>query len=233
MLIHSDADSEPNHELDIFELRTLAALEYGAKVGLPMLNWLQHTTENSKIRERIELPRTRRDISRIIGGYFSSTFFAQFQAGIATRQITTRRTESALQIAERQMDTPIAGYYSRAHPEIAALIGEDWGADHTDNLRRTSASHDHVISDPGSFYLEVITPELVILWIMEDLQIAKAEALEILSNPLAAAYGRLVLEAPCVEDQEQHSSLAHSRSWVVEEVLQGRRGRNWRLPNRH
>lgn len=28
------------------------------------------------------------------------------------------------------MDSPIAGYYSRAHPEIDAFTGEDWEADH-------------------------------------------------------------------------------------------------------
>lgn len=118
-----------------------------------------------------------------------------------------------------QIDTPIVGYYSRAHPEIAALIGEDWGADHTDNLRHTSTSHNHTISDPGSFYLEVISPELMILWIVEDLRIGKAEALEILSSPLATAYGRLVREDDSVENQERHPSMAHSGASVVPEVI--------------
>ena len=220
------SDPELGIVLDVFEQRTLAALKYGAEVGLLMLNWLQHMTGNSKIRERIELPSTRQDISRIIGGYFTSPYFAQFQASIMERRTLTRRTESALQVAERQMDSSIAGYYSRAHPEIAALIGEDWGADHTDNLRRTSASHNHLINDPGSLYLGVIAPELILLWIMDDLQVRKAEGLEILSSPLATAYGRLVLEAECVETQEPHSSLVHSDSWTVEEVGHRRTGRN-------
>ena len=83
----------------------------------------------------MQLPSTRRHISRIISTYPSSSFFDQFEVGIEERRRTTRQTESALQVAERQMDCPIAGNYSRAHPELGPYVGEDWGADHADNLR--------------------------------------------------------------------------------------------------
>ena len=46
-------------------------------------------------------------------------------------------------------------------------------------------AHGHVITDPGSFYLEVIAPELIMLWIMEDLQIGRAAAEAILASPVA------------------------------------------------
>lgn len=177
-----------------------------------MLCWLREMTGNSSIRKRMERQATRRDISRIISNYMASPFYTKFQVGKDARKLSQRRSESALQVAERQMDTPIAGYYSYAHPEMAGFIGEDWGADHTDNLRRTASAHGEVISDPGSFYLEVIAPELALLWIIEDLQIDKVVANTILSSSLASYYGRLVLEEDCVLRQEEHSSVAHSDS---------------------
>lgn len=198
-----------------------------------MLNWIRHATENIQIHARMELPSTSHHISRIISTYPSSSFFDQFEVRIEERRRTTRRTESVLQVAERQMDCPIAGYYSRAHPEIEPYVGEDWGADHADNLRRTSLAHGHVITDPGSFYLEVIAPELILLWITEDLQIGRAAAEAILASPVATTYGRLVLEEDSVQNQEPHHSFTHSSTWSAEGVVGSRQGRRGRQPNRH
>ena len=226
-------EMEPPQELDVFEQRKIAAMAFGNEQQLPMLNWLRQATENSAIHARMELPSTRRKISRIISNYASSAFYRQFEEGIAERQSLTRRTESALQVAERQVDCPIAGYYSRAHPEIGPYFGEDWGADHADNLRRTAAAQGHIISDPGSFYLEIIAPELISCWIMEDLQIEREAASGILSSPLATAYGRLVLEDEYVQKQEPYDSLAHSGTWgLVRTSGAGWKGRRRQQPNR-
>lgn len=118
-------EMEVHQEPDIFELRKIAAMKFGHEHKLPMLKWLRRATENSEIHARMELPSTRRQIFRIISTYASSAFFLRFEESREKRQTVTRRTESALQVAERQVDCPIAGYYSRAHPEIGPYIGED------------------------------------------------------------------------------------------------------------
>ena len=112
------------------------------------------------------------------------------------------------------------------------MYHRDWNADHADNLRRTAAAHGHIISDPGSFYLEVIAPQLILLWIMEDLQIGHEAASGILSSPVATAYGRLVLEDEYVQKQEVYNSVAHSGTWGVELGTSTRQGRRRRQPNR-
>jgi len=177
-----------------------------------MLRWLAWKTEKAQIHSRMELPVVRQHITRIISSYTSSKFFLQHQQGISSRQLKGSRGETALQIAERQMDHAIAGYYSQAHPEIAAFIGEDWGADHTGNLRRTSLRLGHEITDPGSICIEVIAPELILLWIMEDLSIDRDAAFHILHCTEASDYGRLVLEGECVENQVSHDTNAHSQA---------------------
>ena len=174
-----------------------------------MLQWLAGKTENSEIHKRMELPAVRRDISKIILSYTSSTFFQQFQEGITSRRLQKSRGESALKIAERQIDNPIARYYSRAHPEIAAYIGEDWVPDHNHNLSQTAAAMGQTITDPGSIYLEVIAPEIILLWIMEDLRIDQEDASRIQQSPQATDYGRLVLEPDCIAQQAVHQTNAH------------------------
>ena len=202
---------QPLEVLDIFEKRTLEALEYAAKAALPMLYWLVQKTENNNIRLRVENPSARRQISQIISSYISSQFFTGFTDRNTASGGKISLGVSALQVAERQIDCPIAGYYFRAHPEIAACIAEDWGADHSDNLRRTSASHGDNITDPGSFYLEVIAPELIQLWIMEDLTIDKEAAALIQGSSQASNYGRLVLDAESIRNQDWHYTTAHSK----------------------
>lgn len=214
--------NEVDH-LDFFEQRTINAMKYGAEVGLPMLRWLAMKTENSEIHRRMELPLMRRQLSRIISVYPSSELFRKFKERVAYQQAVSSRTETALQVAERQMDSPNAGYYSRAHPEIASFLQEDWGADHTDNLRRTSIAAGYNITDAGSICLEVIAPELILLWIMEDLAITAEEATHIQQSPLAMEYGRLVLEDECIIKQVSHETKAHSRVEGLDPSRQRRR----------
>lgn len=216
--------------MDIFERRTSNALQYGAQAGLPMLRWLAQKTERAEIHARMEKPNVRRQLSRIIASYTSSKFFQRFHQGVEARQLRKSRSETALQVAERQIDSPLAGYYSRAHPEIASYVGEDWGADHTDNLRRTSASLGQIISDPGSIYLEVIAPEIILLWIMEDLGIDQSAASLIQESPLATDYGRLVLESECINEQSYHITNAHSQDEGMAGTRAGRRQRKRPLP---
>ena len=184
--------------MDIFEQRTSQALLYGVENELPMLVWLKQKTENTQIRARMELPVVRQQLSRIIASYTSSKFFDRYQHGVLDRQAQSVRRETALQVAEQQIDNPIAGYYSRVHPEVAAYIGEDWGADHTENLRRTATALGQTITNPSPIYLEVIAPELILLWIMEDLGINETDASLIQDSILATHYGRLVLEEETV-----------------------------------
>ena len=213
-------------EIDMFEQRTHDALKYGAEVGLPMLGWLALKTENAEIHSRMELPAARREISRIISGYTKSKFFVQYQQEVAIRQSASARSETALQVAERQINNPIAGYYSRAHPEIGAFFGEDWGADHTLTLRKTSAAFGHTITDPAAIFLEVIAPELIHHWIMEDLTVDGEVASAIQLRPEATNYGRLVLESECVKQQVPHNTKAHSAAEGLMNSLTGRRMRS-------
>ena len=59
---------------------------------------------------------------------------------------------------------------------------------------------------------------------MEDLQIGREVASSILSDPVASACGRLVLEEDFVLEQQLHYSLAHTSPWGLEE--QRGEGRN-------
>ena len=128
------------------------------------------------------------------------------------------------------MDNPIAGYYSQAHPEVAAYIGEDWGADHTENLRRTSTSLGQIITDPSAIYLEVIAPELILLWIMEDLRINETDASLIQDSIVATRYGRLVLEDETISKQVWHHTNAHSREEGTKNAKEGRQKRRRQPP---
>ena len=180
----------------------------------------------------MEIPSVRRQISRIISSYSTSKFFHRFQDGVVLRQSQNSRSETTLQVAEWQMDIAVAGYYSRAHPEIASFIGEDWGADHTNNLRRTSTACGQTITDPGSFYLEVIAPELIQLWIMEDLRVDEGVASQIQRCPHATNYGRLVLETDVVDQQVPHQTNAHSAEQGGPDVATGRQRRRRQHPKR-
>ena len=137
-----------------------------------------------------------------------------------------------MQVAERQIDNPIAGYYSRAHPEVATYIGEDWGADHTENLRRRATALGQTITNPSPIYLEVIAPELILLWIMEDLRINETDASLIQDSILATHHGRLVLEEETVSAQVWHHTNADSREEGIKKAMQGRQKRR-RQPLRH
>ena len=209
-------------ELDVFERRTSGALQYGAEKELPMLGWLKTKTENPQIHAQMEVPIVRRQLSRIIASYMSSKFFSRYQQGIINWQAQNIRRETALQVAEQQMDNPIAGYDSQAHPEVAAYIGEDWGADHTENLRRTSTSLGQIITDPSAIYLEVIAPELILLWIMEDLRINETDASLIQDSIVATRYRRLVLEDETISEQVWHYTNAHPREEETNNAKEGR-----------
>ena len=60
-----------------------------------------------------------------------------------------------------------------------------------------------------SIRLEVIAPQLILIWIMEDLEISTEDAAHIQKSPLAMEYGRLVLDDECVKKQASHNSKAH------------------------
>ena len=130
------------------------------------------------------------------------------------------------------MDIAVAGYYSRAHPEIASFIRKDWGADHINNLRRTSTACGQTITGPCSFYLEVIAPELIHLWIMEDLGVDEGVASEIQHCPHATNYGRLVLETDVIDQQVLHQTNAHSSDQGGPNVATGRQRRRRQHPKR-
>ena len=72
-----------------------------------------------------------------------------------------------------------------AHFEIASFLQEDWGAGHNDNFQWTSIAAGYNITDAGSIYLKVTAPELILLWILEDLVITAEEATHIQQSPLA------------------------------------------------
>lgn len=216
--------------MDIFQRRTGNALQYGAQARLPMLRWLALKTERAEIHARMEKPNVRQQPSRIIASYTSSRFFQRFHKGVEAPQMRKSCSETALQVTKRQIDSPLAGYYSQAHPETASYVGVGWGADHTDDLRRTSASLGQTISDLSSIYLEVIAPDIILLWIMKDLDIDQTAASLIQESPLATDYGRLVLESDCINEQSYHITNAHSQDEGMAGTRAGRRQRKPPLP---
>ncbi|KAH0613404.1 uncharacterized protein H6S33_005290 [Morchella sextelata] len=158
-------------------------------------------TLEENIRSRIESPKFRELISYLIVNYRSNPLIQNFRNRRPAR-ISGRRVNVVREDIESQMKTLPGGYYTQARSSLGALVFEDFGSNHRQNLEAAMILGGDNKALSYAICTEVITPAIIVEFIKEDMNIQNEDAWALLKNKSAVEYGEFSAYEEIYQDMQ-------------------------------
>lgn len=157
--------------------------------GFPKLSFLREQEAEASLRNR--LAKIEPFITRFVRSYTIRKYFPAFLE--RRLRVRTTRPKVGLAMIEEQINGLPFGYYSACAPLITAILFES-GFDYLLREQMKKEKDDQFSSQGPELFLEVIVPEIISMFIVEDMTVDRARALVILEDSLARQYGHLVIK---------------------------------------
>jgi hypothetical protein len=169
------------------------------ELNLPTLSTICEACEESALISRIE--RHGDFIKDLMRRYNILPVYTVFTQ---SREVGNRH-RMGLRDIQRQVRISRSGYYGEAHAFVAPLILEDFTHSHGTHLCRRMIQIEERNQEGPHILIEVVTPSLLQVFIVEDMEIGYEDARDILLDPIAKDYGKLVSERQLVRKRARYS----------------------------